>query len=99
MTVATGFTVLAGDEVLEVDPTTAAADFAWLLDVEVLLVVAATTLTVTEPSIVPPDDVTVSVSDSTVLNVTWNVATPLVNVMLLGTVTLASDEATVAVPV
>jgi hypothetical protein len=96
---------MACDGVLEVEPTAAAADFAWLLvvvallDVVVLLVVAATTLTVTEPSIVPSDDVTVSVSDSTVLSVTWNVATPFANVMLLGTVTLVSDEATVAVPV
>ena len=98
MTVAAGFNVLTGDEVLEVVLTTAAADFDWLLEVELLLAVAATTLTITEPSIVPSDDVTVSVSDSTVLKVTWNVTTPSVKVMLLGTVTLVSDEATVAVP-
>jgi hypothetical protein len=79
---------------------TAAADFDWLLEVvvEVLLVAAANTLTVTVPVSAPLDDVTVSVSDSTVLNVTWNVATPLVNVTLVGNVTLVSDEATVAVP-
>ncbi len=84
---------------MELEPTTAAADFAALAEAAVELLLAATTLTVTSPVIVPSVDVTVSVSDSTVLSVTWNVATPLVNVTLLGTVMLVSDDVTVAVPV
>jgi hypothetical protein len=90
---------------LEVVLVEASADFVVLLDVELveLLVVlvdeAATTVTVVLPVIELSDEVTVSVSDSAVLNVTWNVATPLVKVMLVGTVMLVSDEATVAVPV
>ena len=42
--------------------------------------------------------VTVSVSCPTVAKVTWNVATPLVKVMLVGKVTVVSEQATVAVP-
>jgi hypothetical protein len=87
---------------LDSDPVAAEAGFVFDDAVVVLVVVlaeAATTLTVVLPLIEPSVDVTVSVSDSTVLSVTWNVATPLVNVMLVGTVTLVSDDATVAVPV
>jgi hypothetical protein len=102
------FNTLAGTDALVVEPVEARADFVPLLD-EVVVVLgveldelldeAATTLTVVLPVIVPSDEVTVSVSDSTVLSVTWNVAMPLVNVILDGTATLVSDEVTVAVPV
>ncbi len=89
---------------MEVELADARANVATLLDADpvVLVVVledAATTLTVVEPVIELSDDVTVSFSDSAVLNVTWNVATPLTNVMLVGTVMLVSNEAMVAVPV
>ena len=55
--------------------------------VEELLVVveAATTLTDPLPVIEPSRDVTVIVSVSTVLSVTWNEAMPLVNVTVAGT--------------
>ena len=42
--------------------------------------------------------VTVSVSCPAVLNVTWKLAAPLVNVRLVGKVTVLSEQVTVAVP-
>ena len=42
--------------------------------------------------------VTVNVSCPAVLKVTWKLATPLVNVRLVGKVTVLSEQVTVAVP-
>jgi len=92
-----GFAALDWFEVLELEAA-ALAD-AVVAVLVVLLFVAATTVTDPLPVIEPSLDVTVIVSVSTVLSVTWNEAMPLVNVTVAGTVTLESEETTVAVPV